>query len=283
MHRDADGRPTGHGAGRIVLEALGGVTLRVPTGRLWSTRKSPKKRAEGVGSPSSILAPGTKPSCCCTRSSSSRRDPHPTLIAKSIRLGTLLGVLLGACSGTQAAPGDGARVLFVAGTVTATTRAGTSEVLERGGAWRQGQVLRAARDGRAQVRFPDGTLLSVSPGAHVRLDEFRYDGKGGRADLASFSVLRGSARIMAGTQRTARSALRIGTPAAVMEAGTAEVAVAVSGGSVQVRVGRGQVELRNDAGRLSAGAGQRAFVKDRATPPMLMGTIVPAPITPPAR
>jgi hypothetical protein len=205
------------------------------------------------------------------------------LTAKSIRLGTLLGVLLGACSGTQAAPGDGARVLFVAGTVTATTRAGTSEVLERGGAWRQGQVLRAARDGRAQVRFPDGTLLSVSPGAHVRLDEFRYDGKGGRADLASFSVLRGSARIMAGTQRTARSALRIGTPAAVMEAGTAEVAVAVSGSSVQVRVGRGQVELHNDAGRLSAGAGQRAFVKDRATPPMLMGTIVPAPITPPAR
>jgi ferric-dicitrate binding protein FerR (iron transport regulator) len=209
--------------------------------------------------------------------------PRPILTATPIRLRTLVPVVLIACAGVQAAPPQHAVVLFVAGTVTATTRSAPSEAVKRGGAWQRGQVLRAAGDGRAQVRFPDGTLLSVSPGAHVRLDEFRYDGKGGAADVASFSVLRGQARIMAGAQRTAGSALRIGTPAAAMEAGTAEVAVAVSAGSVQVRVGRGRVELRNDSGRVSVGAGQRALVKDRATPPMLIGTIVPAPITPPAR
>jgi ferric-dicitrate binding protein FerR (iron transport regulator) len=190
--------------------------------------------------------------------------------------------VLVACSTTEAAPTEHATILFLTGTVTATTRAGTSEAVKRGGAWRPGQVLRAGRDGRAQARFSDGTLVSLSPGAHVRLDEFRYDGKGARTDLASFSVLRGSARIMAGAHRSAGSALRISTPAAAMESAAVELAVAVSGTSVQVSVGRGHVELRNDAGRLGVGTGQRAFVKDRATVPMLTGTIVPAPITPPA-
>jgi hypothetical protein len=87
---------------------------------------------------------------------------------------------------------------------------------------------------------------------------------------------------MAGQARSPGSELRIATPAAVLSTSDAELQVA-SADAVQVSVGRGQVLVRNDGGRLVVGGGQRAFIKDRATAPILRGTIVPAPVTPAAR
>jgi ferric-dicitrate binding protein FerR (iron transport regulator) len=143
-------------------------------------------------------------------------------------------------------------------------------------------VLRAGRDGRAQIQLSDGTLVSLSADSDIRLDAYRHDGTGGAPDLAAFTIFRGSARLLAGGKRSAGSSLRIGTPAALLTAQSAELLVTVGRG-MQASVGGGQVEVRNDAGRLTLGPGQRAFVKDRATPPILVGTIVPAPVTPATR
>ena len=176
-----------------------------------------------------------------------------------------------------------ATLLFLAGPVTAFSKNSGAELLARGNAWREGVVLRTGNGGRAQAQFTDGTAVSLSPGSDVRLDAYRYDGAAGAQDSAAFTVYRGSVRFLAGTRRTAGSTLRIATPCAALSTAGGELLVEAAGGSIQVSVGNGQLELRNDGGRLLAGAGQRIFVKDRATAPILIGTIVPAPISPAVR
>lgn len=199
------------------------------------------------------------------------------------RVFAFLTALLAFSTSVYAAPSDWPTILFTSGTVTLTS-GGTAQRLRKDSVWRAGEVLRASADGRAQLRFPDGTLLSISPGAHVRLDGFRYDGQTGTADLAAFTVFRGSARFMAGSLRTQGSALRISTPVAALASPGGELMVTVATpGGTQVSVGAGQADLRNDAGRLALVAGQRAFVRDRGTPPVTVGTIVPAPVTPTPR
>ena len=187
-------------------------------------------------------------------------------------------LLTAACTATAAGT-DSATILFLSGPVILTTPNGETTAVKRSTSWRPNQLLRTGTTGRAQLRFPDGTLVSVSPGSDVRLDAFRYDGRGGASDLAAFTVFRGSVRFLTGADRSAGSMLRIATAAAALAAPDGELAVTAAA-ALQVSVGRGQVELRNDAGRLVAGEGQRVYVKDRATPPILVGTIVPAPMTP---
>jgi hypothetical protein len=48
-------------------------------------------------------------------------------------------------------------------------------------------------------------------------------------------------------------------------------------------VGTGRVDVRNDGGTLSATQGHRVLVRDRRTPPAVVGTLLPYPILPEAR
>jgi hypothetical protein len=190
-------------------------------------------------------------------------------------IASLLAAVLSS-SGAQSAPPDSPAVLFISGTVNIIAPSGRTQRMTLITVWHTGEVLRTSEDGRAQLRFSNGTLLSLAPRTHARLDAYRrYNGSGALGEMR-LTVFRGSARL------ASSDALRISTPAAALTSPGAEVLVEVAmPRGIRVAVGAGRAELQNDAGRLPLEAGQRAFVQNRASAPVPAGTINPAPVSSP--
>src|SRR6266478_7147186 len=74
----------------------------------------------------------------------------------------------------------------------------------------QGDVIETAADGRAGIRFIDGTTFNLSGGARMVLDEFVCDANG-TSHSALFGVSRGTFSFIAG-QVAKTGCLRIDTP-----------------------------------------------------------------------
>ena len=74
----------------------------------------------------------------------------------------------------------------------------------------QGDVIETAADGRVGLRFIDGTVFNLSPGARMVLDEFVCDSNG-TSHSALFGVTRGTFDFIAG-QVAKTGCLRIDTP-----------------------------------------------------------------------
>src|SRR3989442_5325793 len=74
----------------------------------------------------------------------------------------------------------------------------------------QGDVIETAADGRAGIRFIDGTTFNLSGGARMVLDEFVCDANG-TSHSALFGVSRGTFAFVVG-QAAETGCLRIDTP-----------------------------------------------------------------------
>src|SRR5690606_6813371 len=69
-----------------------------------------------------------------------------------------------------------ARVQFANGQVNATAADGSVRALARGATLGEGDTVNTEQ-GRAQLRFADGALVSLQPRTTFRIDEFRYQEK----------------------------------------------------------------------------------------------------------
>jgi hypothetical protein len=191
-----------------------------------------------------------------------------TAFALTAALGT-------ACPTAAAAGGE---VVFATGRAALIDQDGRTTRVEKGQAVGPGDLLRTAQ-GQLQLQFPDGTYLSLGPGTDLRVDAYRYTAQPGGQE-AFFTLYRGRVRYLTGAiAQTPAGRFRVNTPFGTVRAGAAEFSVLV-GGSLQISLGAGNAEVRNQAGALRLAAGQRGFVYDRTAPPILVGTIVPAPVTP---
>jgi ferric-dicitrate binding protein FerR (iron transport regulator) len=142
-----------------------------------------------------------------------------------------------------------------------------------------GDLLRTGH-GQVQVRFPDGTYVSLGPDSDLRVDAYRYSGQPGARDAAFFTLYRGVVRFLTGAVASGVDGrFRLNTAFGTLHADAAEFSVRAAQ-NLQVSVGAGQVHIRNQAGALQVGAGQRGLVAEPSAPPLLIGTIVPAPVTP---
>jgi hypothetical protein len=180
------------------------------------------------------------------------------------------------CPAVGTAAGE---VVFVTGHATLVDQEGKAARVQKGQPVRPGDLVRTSR-GQLQLQFPDGTYVSLAPNTDLRLDTYRYAAQSGGPGSASFTLYRGRARCLTGAiARSQGGRFRLNTPYATLRAGAAEFSALVGDG-LQISLGRGSAEVRNGAGVLRLAAGQRGFVYDRAAPPLLVGTIVPAPVTP---
>ena len=68
--------------------------------------------------------------------------------------------------------------------------------LARGDTLQSGDTIVTGDDGRAQLRFSDGALVTLQPRSRFRIDEYRFDADGQRG---FFSLLRGAMRTTTGT------------------------------------------------------------------------------------
>jgi len=71
---------------------------------------------------------------------------------------------------------EAARVTFAYGPVSVTAADGARRALARGAHIEAGDTISTSR-GRAQLRFTDGSFMSLRPGTEFRVDEYAFKGR----------------------------------------------------------------------------------------------------------
>lgn len=179
----------------------------------------------------------------------------------------LLALLLATCSALVAAAGA-ARVDFASGTVSAQNPAGVSRPLARGAQLASGETVRTAADGRAQLRFADGAMISLQPDSEFKLDDFQFAGQADGRERGFFSLLKGGLRTITGLiGRQNRAAYRVSTTVATIGIRGTEYTLAyLPDGGLAVATGEGEIEICNEAGCSVLSSGQAAVVPGRDLP-----------------
>jgi hypothetical protein len=144
---------------------------------------------------------------------------------------------------------------------------------------RSGDRIRTGPDGFVQLRFADGTLISLQPGSDFRVDAWIYDAQHQRS---FFELLQGSMRAVSGRigkrnpedwrLRTPTATIGIrGTAFSVHEAPTCPVVGCPAGiePGLTVEVTEGRVAVRNAAGAIDVPAGSALRLRDARTVPTL--------------
>jgi hypothetical protein len=204
---------------------------------------------------------------------------HATSLSGSLRRGAAVaGFSL--CAVAAPARADYGIAVFVAGRASLTQHSGPSRALVKGAQIHSGDVVRTAPGARLQLRFADGSFISMLPDSELAIDAYRFGGAAAGRETAFFTLHRGGARFLTGAiGKAPGSRFRTVTALASLEVESGEFVAIVAKG-LRLNVGVGRVNLRNEHGVLGVQAGQRAFVADRATAPYLVGTAIPNRIAP---
>lgn len=121
--------------------------------------------------------------------------------------------------------------------------------------------------GRTQLRFTDGSMVSLQPQTQFRIDAYEYREGPAGSEKGFFSLLKGAMRTITGAiGKTDRKNYRLDTAVATIGIRGTEYAVAY-GNSITVTTNSGLIEICNNAGCLLVEAGQSAFVPDANTSP----------------
>lgn len=192
----------------------------------------------------------------------------------------LLAIWLALAAGWAVAA-DGV-VIALVGSVSAERAdaaggAPTTRALGVGSELSQGDLVRTGPDGRTQIRFSDGGLVSLQPATDFRIDEYRFDAANERS---FFSLLRGALRSATGAiGKRDRENYRLRTPTATIgirgteflaeETVCAPVCAPGSRAGLKVSVTQGRIAITTRAGTLEVGEGQSAEVESPDAMPRL--------------
>ena len=141
---------------------------------------------------------------------------------------------------------------------------------------RSGDTIITGYDGRVQIRFSDGSLVSLQPRTEFRIDRYRYDTTEQRG---FFSLAAGAIRTVSGMVGKRNPAdYRLTTPAATIGIRGTQFVVEQTvcnpgcypGNSAGLRVAvtEGHVVVGNRAGFIELPAGQAAFTASASTAPV---------------
>ena len=129
---------------------------------------------------------------------------------------SLLALALSAAFPAVSQAQTAARIDFVSGGVTASTADGRSRPLARGADVMVGETI-STQEGRAQMRFSDGALVSLQPQTQFRVDNYVFEGRGTQQESAVMSLLRGGLRTITGlVGKTNRNGYRLQTATATV-------------------------------------------------------------------
>ncbi|MBK6908867.1 MAG: FecR domain-containing protein [Rhodocyclaceae bacterium] len=152
------------------------------------------------------------------------------------------------------------RVDFVAGAVTSLTADGRSRTLGKGDELNSGETIQTG-SGRVQLRYTDGSQVSLQPGTQYRIDDYRYEGKTDGDEKGFFSLLKGSLRTVTGlVGKVNRQNYKITTSVATIGIRGTEFKVESDNDGVRVSTGEGLVEVCNKGGCIVLARGEQAVV-----------------------
>jgi hypothetical protein len=173
---------------------------------------------------------------------------------------------------------DAAQVMLSEGTTMLVRGTSFSTPVRREVPIRSGDRIRTGPDGRVQLRFADGALMSIQPGSDFRIEAYAFDAVRQRS---FFELMQGSVRAVSGSiGRRDRDDYRLKTPTATIGIRgtefTVDEALCPSTGCVAgttagltVTVIAGRVSVTNEAGSIEVPAGVTLRVRDARTAPAL--------------
>ena len=193
------------------------------------------------------------------------------------------GLLLAAVSAVFAHPAlaNSGRVDFTAGDVRVTGSDGTARPLVKGNEVKTGDRIVSDSNGRAQIRFSDGSYVSLQPNTDFDIKAYSYNGESDGTEKAFFGMLKGAMRTVTGlVGRKNRGAYQISTPTATIGIrGTGGVISVSADGTTLVQGTSGVWTLTTGGGSLEVPAGKAGAASDSGKAPQQssQGPSVPAP------
>jgi hypothetical protein len=172
------------------------------------------------------------------------------------RSGMLLALISAAFAGEAGAAAAG-RVDFATTGATMAGRDGQQRPLTKGTELDSGDTIRTDAAGRAQIRFSDGSYVSLQPNTEFSIKDYNFEGKTDGSERGIFGLAKGAMRTVTGLiGRVNRNRYQIATP-------TATVGIRGTGGRIEVLLDgstliagtSGIWTLTNPAGTLDVPAG----------------------------
>ncbi len=186
----------------------------------------------------------------------------PALLSGKGLLATFVGLLL---TGQVLAETAG-RVNFVVGEVSAISSDGSRRVLGRGDLVNSGERLETGK-GRLQIRFTDGSFISLQPNTVFGLDNYAFNKAKPTEGTLLFNFIRGGMRTVSGAiGKVNRANYSVKTPVATIGIrGTSYAADQQPDGRLLLTVSKGMVNISNDFGSGNVSVGQTfQTTKDKA-------------------
>jgi hypothetical protein len=195
------------------------------------------------------------------------------------RSGLLLALISAGFAGEAGAAAG--KVDFVTSGVTVAGRDGQARPLARGAELASGDRVRTSADGRAQIRFNDGSYVSLQPNTDFAINDYKFEGKDD--DRGFFGLVRGAMRTVTGAVgRVNRNSYRITTPTATVGIrGTGGVIQVQNDGSTLVIGTSGIWSLTNPAGSIDIPAGVSGLAPTEPNNPPKETTTQPQTSNPP--
>ncbi|RZU36813.1 FecR family protein [Fluviicoccus keumensis] len=197
---------------------------------------------------------------------------------------TLLAFLIAAACAGQASADVAGRVNFATGPVKAIALDGTQRTLTRGDFVNSGERLETGR-GRLQIRFTDGSFLSLQPNTIFRLDSYRFQKDKPNEGSLLFNFVQGGMRTITGAiGHINRAQYKVRTPVASLGIRGTGYASTYTQGTLTLSVDKGIVNVSNDFGSSNVNAGQTFQVVQGEAPRLApAGVSAEARALPPAR
>lgn len=179
-----------------------------------------------------------------------------------VRLSAFIMVLLLCSMGSAMAKESIGVVLLSVGEVTADDAAGEVRKLKRRSKLYAGDTITTESGSRCQVRFSDGSLLSLPEASQLRVDEYEFGASDKDNEKAVYSLLKGGMRTITGAiGKKDPDNYRVNTPVATIGIrGTAYHAFLhrLPSGEIQLYggVNHGVITVGNDAGAALFGLDQ---------------------------
>ena len=190
------------------------------------------------------------------------RHTYPNLSRKG-----LLTALVSCLLSGQAVADVAGRVNFITGKVQAVAADGTRRNLVKGELVNSGERLET-NSGRVQIRFTDGSFISLQPNTVFGLDSYAFNKATPNEGSLLFNFIKGSMRTVSGAiGKVNRNNYAVKTPVATIGIrGTSYAATQEPNGRLLLSVGSGMVNLANDFGASNINAGQTFQVETGKAP-----------------
>lgn len=163
--------------------------------------------------------------------------------------------------------GTAGRVNFISGEVTATSMDNATHTLYKGDLINAGDKLETSKNGRLQIRFTDGSILSLKPNSIFSVEKYSFSRDTPEQSNVVFNFVRGGFRTISGAiGKVNRMSYRMNTPVATIGIRGTDYSVNVKNEKVFVTVTDGKVHADNDAGTADINAGESYVIEANSAP-----------------